>query len=120
MDLGTFSISLAVRNLERSLEFYAKLGFEVIDGGHRSKDFPDSSEKRWRVLQNGSAKIGLFEGMFPRNILTFHPPDVLAIQRTLKQNGVSLMSEADENAPGPASLMFEDPDGNTFLFDQPM
>lgn len=121
MQLGAFSISLAVKDLEVSHAFYEKLGFTVFGG--------DASQN-WLILKNGSHVIGLFQGMFERNTLTFNPgwnqnaekldsfTDVRELQRQLKANGVELLSEADENTTGPASFMAVDPDGNPILVDQ--
>jgi catechol 2,3-dioxygenase-like lactoylglutathione lyase family enzyme len=121
MELGAFSISLAVNDIEASKTFYEKFGFEVFGG--------DASQN-WLILKNGDHVIGLFQGMFENNILTFNPgwdknaseldsfTDVRDLQRQLKALGVELMSEADENTTGPASFMAVDPDGNTILVDQ--
>jgi len=121
MDLGAFSISLAVKNLEASRAFYQKLGFEVVGG---------DATQNWLILRNGDHTIGLFQGMFDKNMLTFNPgwdktaapvdtfTDVREIQRQLKATGVELMSEADEASSGPASLVLVDPDGNPILVDQ--
>ena len=121
MDLGSFSISLAVKDLSASKAFYRKLGFEVI-AGHE--------EQNWLILKNAGHVIGLFQGMFDKNILTFNPgwdqngaemsgfTDVRDIQRALKEQGIKLTSEADESTSGPASLTLEDPDGNQILIDQ--
>ena len=121
MELGAFSISLAVKDIEASKLFYAKLGFTVM-GGNQAQN--------WLILKNGDHVIGLFQGMFEKNILTFNPgwdqlaqpratfTDVRELQRTLKASGVALMSEADESTTGPASFMMADPDGNTILVDQ--
>ena len=121
MELGAFSISLAVKDIEASKLFYAKLGFTVM-GGNQAQN--------WLILKNGDHVIGLFQGMFDKNILTFNPgwdqlaqpratfTDVRELQRTLKASGVALMSEADESTAGPASFMMADPDGNTILVDQ--
>lgn len=121
MELGAFSISLAVKDLGVSREFYEKFGFTVSGG--------DASQN-WLILRNGDHVIGLFQGMFERNILTFNPgwdqgaqklstfTDVRDLQRTLKAQGVALMSEADENSTGPASFIAVDPDGNPVLVDQ--
>ena len=121
MELGAFSVSLAVEDLEASRVFYEKLGFEVVGG--------DASQN-WQILRNGVCTIGLFQGMFERNILTFNPgwdgeaqpldsfTDVRELQRQLKAKGVELVSEADENSTGPASLVALDPDGNPILVDQ--
>ena len=121
MELGAFSVSLAVKDLEASRDFYEKLGFRVVGG--------DASQN-WQVLRNGGATIGLFQGMFEQNILTFNPgwdgeaqplesfTDVRDLQRRLKARGVVLQSEADENSTGPASFVALDPDGNPVLVDQ--
>jgi len=121
MELGVFSISLAVKDLEASRAFYEKFGFEVFGG---------DAEQNWLILKNGDHVIGLFQGMFDRNILTFNPGwdsnakqldefvDIREIQRQLKAQGVQLESEADETTTGPASLVAIDPDGNPVLLDQ--
>ena len=121
MELGAFSISLAVRDLEASREFYEKFGFKVFAG--------DASQN-WLILKNGDHVIGLFQGMFDKNILTFNPgwdsnaqkraafTDVRELQRQLKAQGVQMVSEADESTAGPASFMAVDPDGNPILVDQ--
>jgi predicted enzyme related to lactoylglutathione lyase len=121
MQLGNFSISLAVKDIEASKVFYEKLGFKVF-GGDQSQN--------WLIMKNGDTNIGLFQGMFENNILTFNPgwdsgaqaisdfTDVRELQRQLKANGVQMLSEADENTAGPASFMIADPDGNTILVDQ--
>jgi len=121
MDLGTFSISLAVRALEASRSFYEKLGFKAFAG--------DASQN-WLILKNGEHVIGLFQDMFEKNILTFNPgwdsnaqplptfTDIRDLQRKLKAQGVELQQEADESTAGPASLIVVDPDGNPILFDQ--
>ena len=121
MELGTFSVSLTVRDLEASRAFYEKLGFATFHG--------DASQG-WLILKNGACVIGLFQGMFERNMLTFNPgwdgnaqaldsyTDVRELQRRLKDEGVVLASEADETTTGPASFMVLDPDGNPVLFDQ--
>lgn len=109
MEAGTFSISLAVKDIAASLEFYRKLGFTVFDG--------DQSQG-WLILQNGSTNIGLFQGMFDKNMLTFNPKDVRGIQRTLETRGVELIEKADPNTDGPAYITLEDPDGNPIMFDQ--
>ena len=121
MELGAFSISLAVADIEASRVFYEKFGFEVIGG--------DAAEN-WLILQNGGHTIGLFQGMFERNILTFNPgwdstartldtfTDVRELQRQLKAEGVHLVSEADESSTGPASFVALDPDSNPILVDQ--
>jgi catechol 2,3-dioxygenase-like lactoylglutathione lyase family enzyme len=121
MDLGAFSVSLAVKDLSASKEFYEKLGFAVVGG--------DASQN-WLILRNNGHTIGLFQGMFENNILTFNPgwdsnakpvdgfTDVRELQRNLKSQGVALVMEADEDTEGPASLMAVDPDGNQILIDQ--
>jgi lactoylglutathione lyase len=121
MELGAFSVSLAVKDIEASKQFYEKLGFSVM-GGDQSQN--------WLILNNGSTVIGLFQGMFPNNILTFNPgwdqssqnldsfDDIRKIQKDFKSKGVEVMDEADESSDGPASFMVTDPDGNTILFDQ--
>lgn len=121
MQLGAFSISLAVKDIEASKNFYKKFGFTVF-GGNQSQN--------WLIMKNGDAVIGLFQGMFEKNILTFNPgwddnaqnldsfTDVRELQRQLKQQGVQLVQEADENTSGPAYFTVEDPDGNQILVDQ--
>lgn len=121
MKLGAFSVSLSVKDLETSKQFYENLGFSVFAG---------EKERNYLIMKNEDTIIGLFQGMFENNILTFNPgwdenaskqeefDDVRDIQQTLKQKGVALLSEADESSTGPASFMFMDPDGNTILIDQ--
>jgi len=121
MELGAFSVSLAVKDIEASKAFYEKLGFVVSMG--------DISQN-WLILKNGDHVIGLFQGMFEKNIMTFNPgwdqnaqklstfTDVRELQRQLKAQGVVLVSEADETTTGPASFMAVDPDGNPILVDQ--
>ena len=121
MDLGAFSISLAVKDLDASRAFYEKFGFEVFHG---------DPAQNWLILKNGSHVIGLFQGMFERNMLTFNPgwdssaqpvdgfTDVRELQRALKAQGVQLLSEADEDTVGRASFVAVDPDGNPILVDQ--
>jgi catechol 2,3-dioxygenase-like lactoylglutathione lyase family enzyme len=121
MELGAFSTSLAVKDLAVSREFYEKLGFEVVGG---------NAEQNWLILKNEGIVIGLFQGMFEKNVLTFNPgwdqvgnelgefTDVREIQRELKKSGVALDSEVDESSSGPATLMLTDPDGNPILIDQ--
>ena len=121
MELGAFSVSLAVEDLDASRDFYEKFGFEVVGG--------DASEN-WQILRNGYCTIGLFQGMFDKNILTFNPgwddkaqpvedfTDVRDLQRQLKASGVSFVSEAEEGGAGPASFIVLDPDGNPILVDQ--
>ncbi len=121
MRLGTFSVSLAVKDLGASRAFYEKLGFKAIGG---------DAAQNWLILQNETATIGLFQGMFEKNTLTFNPgwdrsgktlpdfEDVREIQKTLKSRGLTLALEADGSTSGPASLMLTDPDGNPILIDQ--
>ena len=121
MELGNFSISLAVKNIEASRSFYEKFGFKVFAG---------DAAQNWLILKNGDHVIGLFQGMFEKNILTFNPgwdsnaqklasfTDVRELQRQLKAQGVQLQKEADETTTGPASFVAVDPDGNQILFDQ--
>jgi catechol 2,3-dioxygenase-like lactoylglutathione lyase family enzyme len=109
MDLGTFSVSLAVDDIRASLAFYEKLGFEAVDG---------DVEQNWVILENGAAKIGLFQGMFDDNVITFNPPDVRSIQRSLEAAGVQLIDRADPDGTGPAHVTAIDPDGNPVLLDQ--
>jgi catechol 2,3-dioxygenase-like lactoylglutathione lyase family enzyme len=109
MNLGSFSVSLAVKDLSAARGFYEQLGFRAMGG---------KPEEHWLILENGDATIGLFEGMFEQNILTFNPPDVRAIQRQLKQLGMPLLVEADETTTGATHLVLVDPDGNQLLLDQ--
>ena len=121
MDLGAFSISLTVKDLSASRAFYEKLGFEATGG---------SEEESYLILMNGEALIGLFHGMFDKNILTFNPgltnkkerldefTDVREIQRALKEQGIDVMTEVDEDTTGAGSLTLVDPDGNPVLIDQ--
>ncbi len=121
MELGNFSVSLAVKDIKASKAFYEKLDFKQVSG---------KLEQNWVVLQNGNARIGLFQGMFDKNLMTFNPgwtkdketltdfQDVRDLQRTLKARGLKLATEADETTQGPAHFMVTDPDGNTLLFDQ--
>lgn len=121
MQLGAFSVSLAVKDLEASRDFYEKLGFLPIGG---------DAEQNWLILKNNDHVIGLFQGMFEGNLLTFNPgwdqngnelaafTDVRVLQSELKREGVRLITEADETTSGPASLMLSDPDGNQILIDQ--
>ena len=121
MDLGAFSVSLAVKDLTASRDFYEKLGFESVGG---------DPTQNWVMLRNGDHVLGLFQDMFKENILTFNPgwgqtgnelesfTDVRDIQRELKKLGIVLSSEADESSSGPASVMLSDPDGNQILIDQ--
>lgn len=121
MELGAFSISLSVKDVDASRDFYEKLGFSVFHG---------DAAQNWLIMKNGLAVIGLFQGMFEKNMLTFNPgwdsrahqldafTDVREIQRRLRAQGVELITEADEAGEGPASFMLIDPDGNPILFDQ--
>jgi lactoylglutathione lyase len=109
VDLGTFSVSLAVKDLAAARAFYEALDFRVIAG---------NPEENWLILENGGSKIGLFHGMFDENILTFNPQDARAIQRTLRERGITPVTTADETADGPAHLVLKDPDGNAILIDQ--
>jgi catechol 2,3-dioxygenase-like lactoylglutathione lyase family enzyme len=121
MELGAFSVSLTVKDIEASRNFYEKLGFEAFHG---------NAKENWLILKNGDHVIGLFQGMFDKNMLTFNPgwdqnaqelegfTDVRELQRRLKDQGLELISEADETSQGPASFMLLDPDGNPILVDQ--
>ena len=121
MELGNFSVSLTVKDIKASKAFYEKLDFKEVGG---------KLEENWIVLQNGNARIGLFQGMFDKNIMTFNPgwtkdkeslkdfQDVRELQRTLKARGITMAPEADETTEGPAHFMVTDPDGNPLLFDQ--
>ncbi len=121
MELGAFSVSLTVKDINASKAFYEKLGFAVFGG---------DIEQNWLIMKNGNTVIGLFQGMFEHNILTFNPgwdgnannldsfTDVRDLQRQLKNKGVVLETEADESSSGPASFIVIDPDGNPILVDQ--
>jgi predicted lactoylglutathione lyase len=121
MQLGAFSVSLNVKDLAVSKAFYQKLGFEPFGG--------DESQN-WLIMKNDQHIIGLFQGMFDSNIMTFNPgwdqnaqnldnfEDVRQLQKSLKAQGLTLMSEADDSTTGPASIMLTDPDGNPILIDQ--
>jgi catechol 2,3-dioxygenase-like lactoylglutathione lyase family enzyme len=121
MKLGAFSISLSVKDLQKSKEFYENLGFEVFGG---------QMDMNYLIMKNGNALVGLFQGMFEGNILTFNPgwdenaakldnfDDIREIQKDLKAKGIKLESEADESTSGPASITLVDPDGNAVLIDQ--
>ncbi|MEO7521126.1 MAG: VOC family protein [Gemmatimonas sp.] len=121
MTLGNFSVSLAVKDITASRTFYEKLGFSSTMG---------DASNGWLILRNGEAIIGLFQGMFDKNMLTFNPgwdsnaqpieqfTDVRELQRTLKAQGVAIVTEADESTTGPASFTVMDPDGNPILVDQ--
>ncbi|MEQ8770524.1 MAG: VOC family protein [Phycisphaerales bacterium] len=121
MELGAFSVSLAVKDLAASRAFYETLGFRQIGG---------DAAQNWLILRNGQATIGLFQGMFKDNILTFNPgwdaeqstlgsfEDVRAIQARLKDAGIALLAEADPDGDGPAHVVLQDPDGNQIMLDQ--
>ena len=121
MELGAFSLSLAVKDIKASRDFYTKLGFTEFHG---------NVDDNWLILRNGQHVIGLFQGMFDRNMLTFNPgwdqsaqetsefTDVREIQKLLREQGVKIETEADEGSEGPASCMIFDPDGNPILLDQ--
>lgn len=121
MRLGNFSISLAVQDIHRSRAFYEKLGFRAVGG---------DAAKNWLILQNETCTIGLFQGMFEKNTLTFNPgwdhacntlpdfDDVRDIQKSLRNQGLDLLTQADESSTGPASFLLFDPDGNPILIDQ--
>jgi predicted enzyme related to lactoylglutathione lyase len=121
MNLGAFSVSLTVKDIETSKSFYEKLGFSVFGG---------DATQNWLIMKNGDHIIGLFQGMFEKNILTFNPgwdqnantlesfTDVRDLQRQLKAQGVKFETEADESTSGPASFIIVDPDGNPILVDQ--
>jgi lactoylglutathione lyase len=121
MELGAFSISLAVKDIEASRDFYEKFGFKVFMG---------DAKQNWLIMKNGDHVIGLFQGMFEKNILTFNPgwdsnaqnlptfTDIRELQCQLKAKGVKLQKEVDENTTGPASFVVVDPDGNQILVDQ--
>lgn len=121
MPLGNFSVSLSVGDLQASLAFYRKLGFDLLTG---------DPAQNWVILRNGAATIGLFQGMFERNTLTFNPgwdsngrplaefTDVRELQRRLKAAGIEPATAADESTTGPAFVVVTDPDGNPILLDQ--
>jgi len=121
MKLGAFSVSLNVKDINVSKEFYEKLGFNVFGG---------DINHNYLIMKNGNALIGLFQGMFENNILTFNPgwdenantvenfDDVRSIQKNFKENGIELQTEAVEKTKGPASIVLTDPDGNSILIDQ--
>ncbi len=121
MELGAFSISLAVKDIEASRKFYEAFGFNVFGG---------NAAENWLILKNGETVIGLFQGMFEKNMLTFNPgwdqnaqklaafTDIRELQRQLKAQDVQLLQEADESTTGPASFIAVDPDGNPMLVDQ--
>ncbi|WP_010095599.1 VOC family protein [Ornithinibacillus scapharcae] len=121
MNLGAFSISLNVKDIHKSKEFYEALGFETLGG---------DINQNWLILKNGTTVIGLFQGMFEKNILTFNPgwnqnaenlesfTDVREIQKELRDKGITFITEADETTEGPGHFTIVDPDGNPILFDQ--
>ncbi len=121
MKLGAFSVSLSVKDINKSKSFYENLGFQVLGG---------DITQNWLIMKNESCIIGLFQGMFEKNILTFNPgwnesgknlnsfTDIRDIQKQLKAKGIKILSEADETSDGPASFTIEDPDGNPILVDQ--
>lgn len=121
MELGVFSISLAVKDIKVSKSFYEKLGFDVFSG---------EEAQNWLIMKNGDHVIGLFQGMFEKNIMTFNPgwdkngnkldsfTDIRVLQQELKAQGIKFESEADESTTGPASFIVNDPDGNPILLDQ--
>ena len=121
MKLGAFSVSLSVKDIHKSKTFYENLGFQTLGG---------DITQNWLIMKNETTIIGLFQGMFEKNILTFNPgwnenaenldtfTDIRDLQKQLKANGVKLLTEADETSEGPASLTVEDPDGNVILLDQ--
>ncbi len=121
MNLGNFSVSLNVKDIKMSKTFYEKLGFEVLFG---------NIEDKWIILTNGTTKIGLFEGMFENNIMTFNPKwdesgsedqtltDIRDIHKAVKENGLETISDINDSSSGPNNFMITDPDGNIILFDQ--
>ncbi|WP_394218892.1 VOC family protein [Halobacillus trueperi] len=121
MELGAFSVSLTVKDIKQSKAFYENLGFQSFGG---------DPEQHWLIMKNGSCVIGLFQGMFEKNMLTFNPgwnqnaentdsfTDVRELQKELKEKGIHILSEADESGEGPDSFTIEDPDGNPILIDQ--
>ncbi|KJD31199.1 hypothetical protein PW52_16800 [Tamlana sedimentorum] len=117
MNLGKFSLSLNVKDINKSLQFYTNLGFIIIDGGHQNEEFKDSETMKWRILENSSVKIGLFQGMFDQNILSFHPLDLMNIQSLLKDSGVTFSKEAKQNDSMKSAIIL-DPDGNQIMFEE--
>ena len=121
MKLGAFSVSLNVKDIHKSKEFYENLGFQIFGG--------DISQN-WLIMKNENTVIGLFQGMFDKNILTFNPgwdanaqnldtfTDIREIQKQLKETGITMLTEANDSTEGPAHFIIEDPDGNQILFDQ--
>ncbi|WP_342512077.1 VOC family protein [Sporosarcina sp. FSL K6-1522] len=121
MELGAFSVSLSVKDIHKSKSFYEDLGFHVFGG---------DITQNWLIMKNEGSIIGLFQGMFDKNILTFNPgwnenaenldsfTDIRDLQKHLKEKGIKMLTEADESSEGPASFTIEDPDGNPILVDQ--
>ena len=121
MNLGAFSVSLSVKDINKSKSFYEDLGFQVFGG---------NITQNWLIMKNEGCVIGLFQGMFEKDILTFNPgwnqnaesltsfTDIRELQKQLKAKGVKMLTEADESSEGPASFTIEDPDGNPILVDQ--
>ena len=121
MELGSFTLCLLVKDIKASKEFYEKLDFKQVSG---------KLEQKWVVLKNGNTKIGLFQGLIDKNLMTFNPgqtsdketlkdfADVRELQHAFKERGIELKTEADETTKGPASMSLTDPDGNEILFDQ--
>lgn len=121
MKLGNFSVSLAVKDIKKSKAFYEKLGFKQVGG---------VLKQNWVILQNETTNVGLFQGMFPKNLMTFNPgwnhkqetpeefQDVRELQKRIEESGIKLTTKADPDSTGPASFVISDPDGNTILFDQ--
>lgn len=121
MELGCFSVSLSVTDIEKSRQFYEALGFSVFHG---------DTAQGWLIMKNGSSNIGLFQGMFEKNILTFNPgwnqnaqptdefTDVRDIQKSLRDKGIAIVSQVDEKSAGPGNIIVEDPDGNQIMLDQ--
>jgi catechol 2,3-dioxygenase-like lactoylglutathione lyase family enzyme len=110
MELGQFSVSLAVKDMQTSFDFYTKLGFKALEGC-------GSVEEKWLILQNGPVTIGLFQDMFESNIFTFNPADARTIEKNLIESGVEIETKT-QGESGPAHFVFKDPDGNTIMFDQ--
>lgn len=121
MSIGAFSISLTVKNIKESKTFYEKLGFTVFLG---------ELDQNWLIMKNGDCTIGLFQGMFEKNIMTFNPgwnsnaeeinpfKDVRELQEEFRAKGITIVSEVEQGTKGPGSFIIEDPDGNPILFDQ--
>jgi len=121
MKIGAFSVSLSVKDIKVSREFYEKIGFAIVQG---------NEDEKWLILRNESVTIGLFEGMFEKNMMTFNPGwesqaqdedsfvDIRELQKQWKDAGIELLSEVEENTVGPGNFMLEDPDGNPILIDQ--